>query len=437
MISRILLFGDTSGLPQLLRTVPHEMVVALVGAKIRPHQHPELEKIVEEFGLSFIIQPKRSSKAYPGFVNVCRDLAPDLIMVNSYSMRIPQEILDIPFAGGVNIHGGLLPQYRGANPIQWAILNNERETGVTMHYMTSDFDAGDLIAQRNVPILLEDTWIDVRDRIMSATESMLAETIPKLLKMTNTRRPQDETRAKYYRRRRPKDGNFDWEKSVLYIYNLVRALVKPLPGAFYYDGDVKIVLDEYIPLPVIAAMKYDPQIGGQELKGECVTLRPLSQEVLNLEGPIPEAKIEPGYCERGNVRSEILLFQNDLLDFSIHLLENDVIIGRCKTQNIDYSSNKMELHIDTLERHRLDDSCIAEIISLLLGFGFDELELSKVHVLVQNDDIMKMLVFNKSSINHEYFQYNKYLIKNALSEALIYDAPRELGHVSKKSNTID
>jgi methionyl-tRNA formyltransferase len=433
MISRILLFGDTSGLPQLLRTVPQGMVVALVGAKIRPHQHPELKKIAEEFGLSLIIQPKRSSKAYPGFVNICRDLAPDLIIVNSYSMRIPQEILDIPFAGGVNIHGGLLPQYRGANPIQWAILNNERETGVTMHYMTSDFDAGDLIAQRSVPILFEDTWIDVRDRITSVTESMLAETIPKLLKMTNTRRPQDETRAKYYGRRRPKDGNFDWEKSVLCIYNLVRALVKPLPGAFYHDGDTKIVLDEYIPLSIIAAMKYDPQIGGHELKGEYVTIRPISQEeVLNLEGRIPEANLESGYCERGSEKSEIILCQNDLIYFSIHLLENDVVIGICKTQNIDYSGNKMELQINTLERHKFDDSCLAEITSLLSGFGFSELELSKVHFLVQNDDTMKILIFDKSSFNHEDFQDNKPWVKETLSGALIDDDLGGLTHGTKK-----
>lgn len=433
MISRILLFGDTSGLPQLLRTVPQKMVVALVGAKIRPHQHPELKKLAEEFGLSLLIQPKWSSKSYPGFLNICRDLAPDLIIVNSYSMRIPQEILDIPFAGGVNIHGGLLPQYRGANPIQWAILNNERETGVTMHYMTSDFDAGDLISQRSVPILFEDTWIDVRDRITSATESMLANTIPKLLTMTNTRRPQDESRAKCYRRRRPKDGNFDWKKSVLYIYNLVRALVKPLPGAFYHDGDTKIVLDEYIPLPIIAAMKYDPQIGGQELKGEYVTMSPISQkEVLNLEGRIPEANLESGYRERGSEKSEIILCPNDLIYFSIHLLENDVLIGICKTQNVDYSSNIMKLKINTLERHKLDDSCIAEIIGLLLRFGFYELELSKVHFLVQNADTMKILVFDKSSFNLEDLQDITSWVKEALTEALIDDELGGLGHGTKK-----
>ncbi|GAI92962.1 unnamed protein product, partial [marine sediment metagenome] len=79
------------------------------------------------------------------------------------------------------------------------------------------------------------------------------------------------------------------------------------------------------------------------------------------------------------------------------------------------------LQIDTLERHRLDDSCFAEIISLLLGFGFYELELSKVHVLVQNDDTMKMLVFNKSSFNYDDFHNTKSWVKEALSEALIYN----------------
>jgi len=178
IVRRILLFGDDLGLAGLIKVIPVELICGLVGAEIRPHQHVSLQQLAKAQRLPLLIQPRATSAAYPAFVGKVRHLAPDLIIVNSYSMLIRPEILAIPRFGDVNIHGPLLLQYRGCNPIQWVLLNNETETGVTMHYMAAEFDTGDIIAQRMVPIYFEDTWRDIQARIGAATEAMLAEEIP-------------------------------------------------------------------------------------------------------------------------------------------------------------------------------------------------------------------------------------------------------------------
>ncbi|HYO91235.1 MAG TPA: methionyl-tRNA formyltransferase, partial [Pyrinomonadaceae bacterium] len=254
MLRSVLLFGDTIGIPQLLRVVPAGLSCGIVVAEIRPEQHEPLREIADEQQLPLLIQPRKTSEHYAPFVEQVRELSPDLILVNSYSMLLRDEVLAVPPFGAVNVHGALLPQYRGSNPMQWALINNETETGVTMHYMDSNFDTGDIIAQRRVPIFFEDTWLSVRDRIGEATEAMLAEEMPRLLSRTNTRTPQDEKLARHHRRRRPEDGLVDWRQSALSIYNLVRALVRPLPGAFYYSGADKIVLDEYLFMSEVVAL---------------------------------------------------------------------------------------------------------------------------------------------------------------------------------------
>ncbi|HRV99376.1 MAG TPA: formyltransferase family protein, partial [Aminobacteriaceae bacterium] len=163
MIRRIILFGDTHGLPMLLHALPCEMVCGIVAAEIRPQYHEELQKLAEEKGIPFAIQPLSKSPDYPNFVQWVRELSPQLLWVNSYSMKLREEILRIPEAGALNIHGALLPYYRGCNPTQWAILRDESATGVTLHEVTAGIDEGPIIARKEVPLLFEDTWKDVQD----------------------------------------------------------------------------------------------------------------------------------------------------------------------------------------------------------------------------------------------------------------------------------
>jgi methionyl-tRNA formyltransferase len=232
MNTRILLFGDDLGVPQLLRHIPPISVAAIVAAANRPQYHKPLSETAKSIGTPFAIQPLPNSKNYSAFRQWVTDRHPDLIWVNSYSMIVRDDILAVPRLGGINIHGALLPQYRGCNPTQWAILNGETETGVTLHEMSAGIDAGKIIDQRLLPLEFEDTWQDVRERIIAATDELIIDNLPAILESRWIGVAQDPRLARYHRRRTPADGQFDWEMPVINIYNLTRALVTPLPGAF-------------------------------------------------------------------------------------------------------------------------------------------------------------------------------------------------------------
>lgn len=256
MIRRLIAFGDDYGMPMLLRHLPRDIVAGMVAASIRPGQHNFLAQCSANLGVPLLVQPKRDSPDYAAFVEHVRLLAPEFLMVNSYSMRIGTEVLRVAPLGGVNVHGALLPRYRGANPVQWALIEDQRETGVTMHQLTEDIDAGAIVAQRKVPICFRDTWREVQDRIAQATEMLLSESMPAVLKQNVAAVPQNPAEARYYRRRNPEDGKIDWAKRVLDIYNLIRALIDPHPGAYYESPGGRAWIQCYMPIQEVAALKY-------------------------------------------------------------------------------------------------------------------------------------------------------------------------------------
>jgi methionyl-tRNA formyltransferase len=256
----VLLFGDTIGLPRLLRVLDRGLARALVRAEIRPAQAPDLATLAEEHDLPLLVQPRAEESGYRAFVERVRELAPELILADSYSMLIRPEVLELPALGAVNVHYAPLPRYRGPNPTQWAIVNGESETGVTVHYMTEAADAGEIIAQRIVPIEPTDTWVDVHARLEPVAERLLGEQLPRILEGTAERTPQDEAAATQFPRRTPDDGRIDWSWSVERIHNLIRALVAPLPGAFYESDGERIVIDRYLSLSEVTALKRN-QIG--------------------------------------------------------------------------------------------------------------------------------------------------------------------------------
>lgn len=408
MVGSVVLFGDSLGIPQLLEVLPAELIRGLVGADIRRHDHPQLRSIAETSKVPLLIQPKRTSPRYPSFLEQILDVAPDLILVNSYSMLLGRELLEMPKCGAVNIHGALLPQYRGSNPIQWALLNNEIETGVTMHYMSADFDTGDIIAERRVPIHFEDTWRDIQTRILAATQVMLAEEIPRLLSHANARQPQDQAKARYFRRRHPEDGRIDWQDSILSIYNLVRALIKPHPGAFYYQGTDKVVLDEYLSIPKLTALKYSAQGGGQILRVADVVLTPLTLEDLTaLLGGINGH--EQGLLSSPNKKKtevqrkqcfESLRRLNDLIIFGIRLAETGELIGSCRLKDIDYIHYRAELQI-ALNEVSFDHSYFKAAVRSLLDFAFKQLGLYRVCSHVLSTDRAVIIIYEQTGFKHE------------------------------------
>jgi len=134
--------------------------------------------------------------------------------------------------GALNMHGSLLPKFRGRAPVNWAVLEGERETGATLHYMVETPDAGDLVAQMAVPILPDDTAHEVFAKVAVAAELVLDRALPDLIAGTARRIPQHLGQGRYYGARRPEDGIIDWTRDATAIHNLVRAVAPPYPGAF-------------------------------------------------------------------------------------------------------------------------------------------------------------------------------------------------------------
>jgi methionyl-tRNA formyltransferase len=140
-------------------------------------------------------------------------------------------LLAVPARGALNMHGSLLPKYRGRAPVNWAILRGETETGATLHYMTEKPDDGDIVAQTAVPILPDDSAREVFAKVVVAAELTLDDAVPALAAGTAPRRPQDLRQGGYFGARKAEDGVIDWSRSAGEIHNLVRAVAPPYPGA--------------------------------------------------------------------------------------------------------------------------------------------------------------------------------------------------------------
>ncbi len=168
----------------------------------------------------------------PGFAARLAALAPDFVFSFYYRHMLPAPVLAAARRGAFNMHGSLLPKYRGRVPVNWAILRGERETGATLHEMVAKPDAGRIVDQMAVPILPDDLAIDVFRKVTVAAELVLHRSLPGLVAGTATLTPQDLSQGSYFGGRKPEDGRIDWGKSALEVHNLVRAVAPPYPGAF-------------------------------------------------------------------------------------------------------------------------------------------------------------------------------------------------------------
>jgi methionyl-tRNA formyltransferase len=165
-------------------------------------------------------------------------LAPDFLFSFYYRRMLGAALLALPKRGALNMHGSLLPKFRGRAPVNWAVLAGERETGATLHDMTVKPDGGDIVAQTAVPILPDDTARDVFDKVTVAAEITLDAVLPALVAGNAPRKTQDLSQGSYFGGRRPEDGIIDWSRDAIAIHNLVRAVAPPYPGAFTAVGGV-------------------------------------------------------------------------------------------------------------------------------------------------------------------------------------------------------
>ncbi len=170
------------------------------------------------------------------WAELLKSLSPDYIFSFYYRNMIPKKILDTAKIGAFNLHGSLLPKFRGRAPVNWVLVAGEKKTGVTLHYMLEKPDAGDIIAQRECEITFEDTAYTLFMKMADAARVVMREVLPQLRDGTFTRVPQ-VGESSYFGGRKPEDGLIHWEKDAASIYNLTRAVTHPYPGAFtYLDG---------------------------------------------------------------------------------------------------------------------------------------------------------------------------------------------------------
>jgi methionyl-tRNA formyltransferase len=158
--------------------------------------------------------------------------APELVFSFYFRALLPDAFLKAPRLGAFNVHGSLLPRYRGRAPVNWAVVKGETKTGATLHVMTSRADAGNVVDREPVEIGPDDPAIDVQRRVTAAAVRILARRLPELEAGTAPSTPQDESLATRFGRRTAEDGRIDWSRTAKEVHDLVRAVTHPYPGAF-------------------------------------------------------------------------------------------------------------------------------------------------------------------------------------------------------------
>ena len=178
---------------------------------------------------------------HPLWVERIREMGADILFSFYYRNMVGKKILAIPPAGCLNLHGSHLPRYRGRCPVNWVLIHGEKETGVTLHYMTPRPDDGDIVGQKRVPIDDNDTALSLHKKLAAAAGDLLDGLLPQIRENRAERIPQEQTSASYFGGRRPADGEIDWGQDAAGVRNLVRAVTRPYPGAFSYRGDRKCI----------------------------------------------------------------------------------------------------------------------------------------------------------------------------------------------------
>lgn len=218
-----------------LLAVPNEFeVVTVVSQPDRARgrdlklQPSAVKILAEEAGLP-LLQPERARD--PGFIESLAGLQPSICAVAAYGQILPPALLELPRYGCLNVHTSLLPKYRGAAPIQWAIINGEKETGVTIMRMDAGLDTGDVLAQASTTIDSTDNSLTLHDRLARMGGELLVSTIPKYVSGSLRPQAQDHSKATHARKVTKEDGLIRWEEPATAIWNRLRGLV-PWPGVY-------------------------------------------------------------------------------------------------------------------------------------------------------------------------------------------------------------
>jgi len=233
------------------------------------------------------------------FLQQLSEWKPDVIAVTAFGRILPKTILNLPPMGCVNVHGSLLPAYRGAAPIQWALIHGDTETGITTMVMDEGMDTGAVLLQQTIPIEPEDTALELGDRMALAGGALLVETLTCLAAQTVVPRVQDHSRATMAPLLKKEDGVIDWTQSATEIANRIRGL-SPWPGSYTFHHEHRLI---------IRKGRVDTQggpAGGGQRPGTILAVGPKSFWVETGEGRIEVLEVQPANKKRMSVEQFLL-----------------------------------------------------------------------------------------------------------------------------------
>ncbi len=221
-------------------------VVLVVTHENDPGENIWFDSVAELAALNAIPTITPSNPNTPEIIEQIKQCAPDWLFSFYYRKMLCDELITLPRQGAFNMHGSLLPRYRGKAPINWAVLHGEKQTGASLHRMVTKPDAGPLLDQQAVDILPNDTAHEVAQKVTLAAEQILMRSLPLLANQSLRETDLDLSQGNYFSGRRPEDGRIDWQASAWQIHNLIRAVAPPYPGAFFDVGDTRVtVLGSY------------------------------------------------------------------------------------------------------------------------------------------------------------------------------------------------
>ncbi|MEI2738969.1 MAG: formyltransferase family protein [Chitinophagaceae bacterium] len=228
--------------PERLFTIPQEFNISYSDTKVRNYNYANLPEIAAQHGITCYEVESTTGKRISDYYDDLAALQPDVILVMGWYYMVPKKIRDIARYGTWGIHASMLPKYAGGAPLVWAIINGEKETGVSLFKLDDGVDDGDIIAQQVIPIAFEDSIQEVYAKVTEASKGILVSALQNIERIKFT--PQDKSKIEVWPQRKPEDGEIDLSWPAERIYNFIRAQSPPYPGAFIKTADGKKIIIE-------------------------------------------------------------------------------------------------------------------------------------------------------------------------------------------------
>jgi methionyl-tRNA formyltransferase len=229
-------------IPKLIMSIPEKFNISYSDKKVKNMNYANLNGIADKYNIDFVEIDSVDGKRLIDYKKTIKKLDLDLILVMGWYYLIPKSIRKLAKKGAWGFHSSLLPKYAGGAPLTWAIINDEKETGVTFFRFKDGIDNGDIISQKSFKIEYEDTIKEVLKKSTIASKEILSEVFENIENVNFI--PQKKGKIKIYPQRKPEDGEIDLKKTASEIYNFIRAQSSPYPGAFIKTADGKKIIIE-------------------------------------------------------------------------------------------------------------------------------------------------------------------------------------------------